>query len=265
MTDNQIFGPVKAFKSAGDFIIELGINTDKPHNLDREVIDKNYAKYRCKEAIVFEIRQKDSPYERIQSIKSDYDEHFVYKVGEIITADDYNSSDGVCVSGIHFYLSHEAAYFHNKEDFLPSKLFVQKTWSHSGDLIKTSTYKDKLLDGLCVSYNRGKICAERNYKNNKLEGISKCYHNNILTHERFYENNRIVWDKEYKDGQLIQTNNHITTGLSGPSVPIINYNPQPIINYNLPQVIYYQPINNFTLPQVIYYPWPPVRPVYYFK
>ena len=50
---------IKGYKSAGNYIIELDIDTSIGYNnLKRKVVNTNYAKYRCSSAFVVKIYNK---------------------------------------------------------------------------------------------------------------------------------------------------------------------------------------------------------------
>lgn len=68
------------YKSAGEYIIELQIDTTSiKSNLDKKIIDKNYAKYRCDEALVVKIYNKYTN-DEIDIITSDFDDKFTYYI-----------------------------------------------------------------------------------------------------------------------------------------------------------------------------------------
>src|SRR5271154_5990956 len=106
---------MKAYKSAGNYIIELEIPEDALTNLDRQsVVDKSHAKFRCDKAFVTKIQNKDNSNDLVNSIQSDYDKNFIYEMGKLIVDSNYDKNiDAICTDGIHFYLSEEAAFFHN--------------------------------------------------------------------------------------------------------------------------------------------------------
>src|SRR5271154_4467761 len=97
---------MKAYKSAGNYIIELEIPEDALTNLDRQsVVDKSHAKFRCNKVFVTKIQNKDDSNDLVNSIQSDYDKNFIYEVGKMIVHSKYNKKiDEICSDGIHFYL-----------------------------------------------------------------------------------------------------------------------------------------------------------------
>jgi hypothetical protein len=61
-------------------------------------------KCRCSEALVLEIEGN------LQEIASDYDDRFIYKVGEIVKVDDFdNDRWSECSTGIHFFINKQCA------------------------------------------------------------------------------------------------------------------------------------------------------------
>ncbi len=121
------------YKSGGEYIITLEIPNESPNNLKRSnVVDKNYAKFRCQKAKVLSICHKQL-FTHIESSISNYDPNFVYTVGEWIEIplDEYDTNiEKVCKSGIHFYTTYEAAYHHN---IIPEN-GIKKEWYESGQL-----------------------------------------------------------------------------------------------------------------------------------
>lgn len=125
--------PIKGYKSAHDFIIQLNI-TSPFNNLSRRVEDKNYAKYRCDQAYVDKIYNKFTKHE-IDCIQSDFDNNFIYKKGQYVFVNNYDHDiNNICTNGIHFYLSEEAAFFHNIKDYIYINEYtgIYKEWDNDG-------------------------------------------------------------------------------------------------------------------------------------
>jgi len=205
---------MEVYKAAGNYIITLQIDPDGENNLDRDgVVDKNYAKFRCREAQVVKIKSKFGK-ETLDSIESDYHKGFIYKVGEKVVEPSYNEKykNNVCGDGIHFYLSKEAAYYHRLygingliKDFYPSgQLSQQGVWKNlnpdgewlcyheNGVLQEKNIYQNGNLHGLHQTwYNNGKQAEITNYIDGKKHGLSRKWHNNGQLK---------LWDI-YKDGK----------------------------------------------------------------
>ena len=66
-------------------------------------------KCRCDKAKVLDIENAYTG-EKIEETKSDYDPKFIYRVGEIVTVDDFDDNRwNECTSGIHFFVNKENA------------------------------------------------------------------------------------------------------------------------------------------------------------
>ena len=66
-------------------------------------------KCRCDKAKVLDIEDAYTG-KKIEKTKSDYDPEFIYRVGEIITVDDFDDNRwNECTSGIHFFVNKENA------------------------------------------------------------------------------------------------------------------------------------------------------------
>lgn len=110
----QLTDVIRVYKSAHDKIIEIDVDLSTAMtNLTRNVIDKNYAKYRCSEARVVNIYDKYDENKECHSIPSDYDNKFVYIKGKNVAVTNYDQNDdAICTNGIHFFLTKEAAYYY---------------------------------------------------------------------------------------------------------------------------------------------------------
>ena len=164
---------LRGYKTASDYIIELDIDSDVITNLNRCVKDKNYAKYRCGEAYVVKIYHKDSEHE-INLIKSDYDDTFIYTTGTKVKVKNFNTNiDEICTTGIHFFLTKEAAYYHNLDDNNYSTTsLVFKSWSDDGQLIRMYNRTNGKLNGSYEMWNNNGIPQIKcNYNDDKKNGL----------------------------------------------------------------------------------------------
>lgn len=141
----------------------------KLSNLSRdEVIDPNYAKFRCKQAKVISIYSvtADPTYaicEKNQFTQgvSLKERSFKYVVGQQVDVPNYdNNIDNICSAGIHFFLTEKAAYYW-------ANTSTNSVWHHNG---------------------RIKIC----HIDNPIT--------NITTFEQFYYNGTLQKQFSYKDG-----------------------------------------------------------------
>lgn len=170
---------IKGYKSAKNYIIELNILSPN-NNLFREVIDKQYAKYRCDKAFVVRIYNKFTKIEEIDTIASDYDDNFIYKKGQYMFINNYNQDiNTVCTNGIHFYLSEEAAYFNNFYDYMGDYIGIYKEWNDNGQLILRCNIKNGVYDGLCEKWlDNGQMNIKCHYKNGFINELYREWYNN---------------------------------------------------------------------------------------
>src|SRR5271170_5421045 len=104
------------YKSAGEYIITLRLENSKTNENRSDVVDHMFAKFRCDRAFVVEIRGKFTD-ELIPEIGSDNDSKFIYRQGEYVSVNDYDEKyNEICTNGIHYYISHKAAFFHNNDE-----------------------------------------------------------------------------------------------------------------------------------------------------
>ena len=96
-------GEFIGYKKAKNCLIELLILEDSKRN------SATTAKCRCDKAKVLEITDIVTG-EKINSVSSEYDENFIYTVGEIIKVDDFDEDRwNECSTGIHFFMNKENA------------------------------------------------------------------------------------------------------------------------------------------------------------
>ena len=91
------------YKKANKCIIKLLILEDSKRS------SATTAKCRCDKAKVLEIENIETS-ELINEITSTYNPNFVYKVGEIVTVEDFDDDRwNECAPGIHFFVNKENA------------------------------------------------------------------------------------------------------------------------------------------------------------
>ena len=96
-------GSFIGYKKANGCIVELLILEDSKRSSATTV------KCRCDKAKVLEIKDIDTE-EKVEEVYSDYDPKFIYKVGEIVSVDNFdNNRWSECASGIHFFMNRENA------------------------------------------------------------------------------------------------------------------------------------------------------------
>jgi hypothetical protein len=133
-------GKILIYKSIGNGIATLEMDESTRNNMNRKGIDNaDFAQYRCEKAKVLEIEDKDDPSIKYDYIYSDYIPLFKYEVGKEVIAEKYDEDGSKhSTTGIHFYKTKEAAWHHNKLNFIPmdcKNTFNEKVyfpWSADG-------------------------------------------------------------------------------------------------------------------------------------
>jgi len=97
-------GSFIGWKKANGHIVELEIlsNAKRSSAIGR--------KCRCDKAKVVAIEEKDGSESYITEVNSNYDKTFIYRVGEVVTVDDFDDDRwNECAPGIHFFITREEA------------------------------------------------------------------------------------------------------------------------------------------------------------
>ena len=98
------FGMFIAYKKASGYIIELEIPEDAKR------LSANTRKCRCDKAKVLRILNVDRTVAEVTEVRSNRDSDFIYKVGEIVSVDDFdNDRWNECSTGIHFFINFQEA------------------------------------------------------------------------------------------------------------------------------------------------------------
>ena len=192
-----------AYKSARGHVITLKIPVGSRTNLGRkDVVNPNRAKFRTDKATVLEIRNKETG-EFVVSVFSDYDQTFQYIVGEDVepTKEYEAHPDWVCASGIHIFLTNEAAYDYDRD--VENGLYQQ--WLNNGTLIVTGTTKHGHKDGeWTYYYDNGKPHTLTNWVDGKKSGLSKTWEEDgFLKSMEIYRKDRPTIGIVYKDKHSI--------------------------------------------------------------
>ena len=96
-------GSFIGYKKANGYIIELLILENAKRS------SATTYKCRCDKAKVLDIEDAYTG-KKIEKTKSDYDPEFIYRVGEIITVDDFDDNRwNECSTGIHFFMNKDNA------------------------------------------------------------------------------------------------------------------------------------------------------------
>ena len=100
-------GSFIGYKKANNCLIKLLILEDSKRS------SATTSKCRCDKAKVLEIINLETN-ENIESITSDYDDEFIYRVNEIVKVDNFNEDRWYeCAIGIHFFMNKENALNYN--------------------------------------------------------------------------------------------------------------------------------------------------------
>ena len=98
------FGSFIGYKIARGLIVELEILSDAKR------VSATGRKCRCDKAKVLSIQNIDGTPSVKTSVASDRDSKFIYKVGEIVTVDDFDENRwNECSTGIHFFINRQEA------------------------------------------------------------------------------------------------------------------------------------------------------------
>ena len=96
-------GSFIGYKKASRYIVKLLILEDAKRS------SATTMKCRCDKAKVLDIENAETG-EKIEEIESNFDSEFIYKVGEIVSVDNFDDDRwNECTSGIHFFMNRENA------------------------------------------------------------------------------------------------------------------------------------------------------------
>ena len=96
-------GSFVGYKKAGEYLLELLILEDAKRS------SATTTKCRCNKAKVLDIENIKTG-ERVNYVHSDYDDDFIYKVGEIVTVSNFDDDRwNECSTGIHFFMNKDNA------------------------------------------------------------------------------------------------------------------------------------------------------------
>ena len=98
------FGIFIGYKKASEHIVELEIPEDAKR------LSATTRKCRCDKAKVLRILNYDRTVSDLTEVRSDRDNSFIYKVGEMVTVDDFDEDRwNECSTGIHFFINFQEA------------------------------------------------------------------------------------------------------------------------------------------------------------
>ena len=97
-------GEFIGYKKAGGKIVKLLIPEDAKRSSGTTL------KCRCSKATVLEIQEEDVSPSEVKEVRSNYDNGFIYRLGETVCVEDFDENRwNECSTGIHFFISREAA------------------------------------------------------------------------------------------------------------------------------------------------------------
>lgn len=97
-------GAFIAWKRCSDWIVKLQVTEGAKRS------SATSRKCRCSEALVLDIQNLDGTTSSLNSVCSDHDSSFVYRVGEIVRVDNFDENRwSECTAGIHFFITREEA------------------------------------------------------------------------------------------------------------------------------------------------------------
>ena len=98
------FGMFIGYKKASGYIVEIEIQEDAKR------LSATSRKCRCNKAKVLRILNFDRTVADITEVKSSYDSNFIYKVGNIVSVDNFDEDRwNECSTGIHFFINFKEA------------------------------------------------------------------------------------------------------------------------------------------------------------
>jgi antitoxin component YwqK of YwqJK toxin-antitoxin module len=179
------------YKSARNCLIKMTLfPLAMTNEMRMNVVDWKYAAYRTNIAHVDEITNKYN-YQSYDSVSSDFDENFIYKIDKKVYCHDYDISSEHSSRGIHYFLSRNVAYFFNfdisnfsgnyKNWYPNGQLMEEGRWligkredhhykySENGQLIEKSSWKEGVRNGLTINWDiDGNTIEESSWKNGDL-------------------------------------------------------------------------------------------------
>ena len=98
------FGIFIGYKKASGYIVELEIPEDAKR------LSATNRKCRCDKAKVLRILNYDRTVADVTEVKSSYDSRFIYRVGEVVSVDNFDENRwNECSTGIHFFINFQEA------------------------------------------------------------------------------------------------------------------------------------------------------------
>ncbi len=178
------------YKRCGYYVVKLKIIGENNENRDN-VVDscKKYAKFRASKAFVEEIFNLNGGVSNISEVRSNYDSDFVYEKGKVVEVKDYDICETeVCSTGIHYFLSFEAAKFYGEMPY--NYTGEWKEFYENGQLECQGEFKNGKEEGEHKYwYANSQLRNQGEWKNGKKEG----------KHKQWYENGLLAYQGEFKN------------------------------------------------------------------
>ena len=96
------------YKKAGKYIVKLRILEDAKRS------SATSRKCRCDKAEVVAIENSDGTVASVDSVKSNHNSSFVYRIGEVVCVDNFDDNRwNECAPGIHFFITRDEAVNYN--------------------------------------------------------------------------------------------------------------------------------------------------------
>lgn len=96
------------YKKAGEYIVKLRILENAKRS------SATTRKCRCDKAEVVAIENVDGTVASVDSVESNYDSSFIYRIGEVVSVDDFDDNRwNECTAGIHFFITRDEAIRYN--------------------------------------------------------------------------------------------------------------------------------------------------------
>ena len=183
------------YKSCGDYIVTMKKLPDTVTNESRKgVSDPLHAKFRADKLLVVRIEHKTTGkrIDKIQNTSYKYNQIW-YEVLKEVSVPDYDPDHNqVCASGIHYFLSRDAAFYWNIDQTNDND-GIYRSWFDNGQYGVECTYIGGKLHGSYQSwYYHGQKDVECNYVSGERHG----------SYQTWYDNGRKKQRCSYINGSL---------------------------------------------------------------
>ena len=231
------------YKSCGDYIVTMKKLPDTITNESRKgIVDPLHAKFRADKLLVVSIEHKSTGkcIDKIQNTTYIGRQIWYEESKKVSVSDYYQGEDEVCVPGIHYFLSRDAAFYWDNKTIRNGPF---RSWYHNGQPYEEYTYLNGILHGSyhcwydngntnkeCsylngyingsyrTWYNNGHKCMECSYLNGNMNGLYRIwYTNGHLQQECSYLDGYLngLYRAWYKDGQMYQECTYVKGILNG--------------------------------------------------